>query len=467
MACVVGVGATRAMSQTVEAGDDKPMNVLFLLMDDVRWNSLHCMGTDYMITPNIDKLAEDGVLFENAYVTSGISCVSRASLFTGQYMSRHGINKFGKELTPEQFENTYPARLREAGYWTGLVGKYGVGVVRESDFDSSSVYDYLHWYPTDPKNKIVKLPGGYSRIEGDSIHVTRRNVKEALEFLDDAPKDKPFCLNVGFYAAHADDLHPDQYRYQPSSESFYEDVTIPAPESADDEYLKRLPFFLQDPQNEGRVRWHWRYDTPEKYQRMMKAYYRLITEIDIAVGEIVARLKRDGLYENTLIICMGDNGYFHSEHQLADKWYPYLEAMRVPLIIYDPRVAKEDRGQRLEQMVLNIDVPYTMLSAVGQEPPKAMQGEDLADLYLRGRKEWRTDFYYEHPVINSIDCIPNSEALVSFDQKYVIWPYYEMEEYFDLKRDPIEVNNRIHDSHYRKKIEKARVRFEELKKRAE
>ncbi len=462
---------TCAMTLTLQScakasSDDDPMNVLFLLIDDVRWDSLHCMGSDYMITPNIDKLAEDGVIFDNAYVTSGISCVSRASILTGQHMSRHHINRFGLEITPENFANTYPAQLRNAGYWSGIVGKYGVGVVRSEDYDYSTVYDYIHWYPTDPNGKIKRLKDGYTRIEGDSIHVTRRNVKDAFDFLDKAPKDKPFCLNVGFYAAHAEDLHPEQYRYQPSSQKYYEDVTIPLPESADDKYLERLPFFLQDPTNEGRVRWFWRYDTPEKYQHMMKSYFRLITEVDIAVGEIVARLKADGVYDNTLIVFMGDNGYFHSEHQLADKWYPYNEAMRVPMIIHDPRLEKSKRGQRVQELVLNIDVPTTMLKAAGQTPPETMQGCDLADLYLRGTKEWRTDFYYEHPIINSIDCIPNSEALVSLKEKYINWPYYSVEEYFDLESDPLELNNKIDDSESKTVIDVAKTRFETLKMKA-
>lgn len=450
-----------------ENSDEKPMNVLFLLADDLRWNSLHCMGTDFLITPNIDKLAEDGVIFRNAYVTTGISCVSRATILTGQYMCRHHVRDFATVIPEDRFQDTYPAQLRKAGYWTGHVGKYGVGRIRHKDFDFTSIYEGIHWYPKDPKVKIEKLGGGYTRINGDSIHVTQRNMNDALRFLETRPKDKPFCLSVGFYATHAEDAHPDQYRYQPSSEKYYQDVDIPVPATAKDEYLKRLPNFLQETQNEGRVRWHWRYDTPEKYQKMMKAYYRLLTEVDIAVGAMIEKLKEQGVYENTIIVFMGDNGYFHSEHQLADKWYPYEEAMRVPLIIHDPRISKDRRNINCNEFALNIDIAPTLLSAAGIKVPESMQGEDLADLYLRNETDkWRKDFYYEHPIITRKERIPSSEALMTGDKKYIYWPDYKQEEYFDLSKDPQEIHNRISDKSCKEEIKKMKARFEELKKKA-
>lgn len=447
---------------------NEKMNVLFFLVDDLRWNSLHCMGTNFLITPNIDNLATNGVLFKNAYVTTGISCVSRATLLTGQYMARHHITGFGKAIPEKNFVDTYPAQMRKHGYWTGHVGKYGIGRIRPSDYDFSSIYEGVHWYPTDPNVKIQKLGGGYTHIEGDSIHVTERNVQDALRFLHKRPKDKPFCLSLSFYATHAEDNHPDQYRYQPSSSQYYKDVTIPVPFTAKDKYLKRLPTFLQAPENEGRIRWHWRFDTPEKYQHMMKSYYRLLTEVDEGIGRVVKELKKEGAYENTLIVFMGDNGYFHSEHQLADKWYPYQEAMRVPLIIYDPRVPKAERGMKESKFALNIDIAPTLLSAVSIPVPKVMQGKDLSQLYLKhNEKNWRKDFYYEHPIISNARRIPSSEALMTGDMKYIYWPDYKTEELFNLKKDPYEINNRIKDSSYQRTLKAMKSRFEQLKKLAQ
>lgn len=407
------------------------MNILFLLADDLRWNSLGCMGNNIVMTPNIDKLAQDGIRFTNACVTTSISMVSRASILTGQYMSRHGIREFGVPLSSEAFSKTYPAILRQAGYWSGFVGKYGVGTVRKTDFDFCREYERVHWFPLG---------------NGDSIHVTQRNLRDALQFLQEKPKDKPFVLSVSFFATHAQDNHPDQYRYQPESEKYYRDETIPVPGTASDTCFNSLPWFLATDENEGRIRWRWRFDTPEKYQKYMKAYFRMLTELDNAVGDIVAELRRQGEYDNTLIIFMGDNGYFHGEHGLADKWYPYEESVRVPLIIHDPRLRQKNRPAVNEEFVLNIDIAPSIIAAAGLPVPEEMQGKDIAGLYLGKTKDkWRKDFYYEHPFVTSERRIPSSEAVITHDDKYIFWPYYNYEEYFNLRKDPCEKYNIVND----------------------
>jgi len=440
-----------AMSfQTIAA---PKMNVVFLLADDLRWNSLGCMGNSVVITPNIDQLAQDGIRFNNACVTTAICMVSRASILSGQYMSRHQVTKFGVELPERTLQETYPAVLRKAGYWTGFVGKYGVGKIKGTDYDHSTIYEGKHW-----------LPNG----KGDSIHVTAKNQKDALAFLEGRPKEKPFLLSVSFFATHAEDRHPDQYRYQPQSEKYYQNTVIPVPKTATEEALKALPPFISDEKNEGRNRWHWRFDSPEKYQRYMKAYYRMLTEMDLAIGKIIQELKAQGVYENTLIIFMGDNGYFQSDHQLADKWYPYEESIRVPLVVHDPRLPASKRNTSNNEFVLNIDIAPAIMAAVGEPIPAAVQGQDFSTLYLNKKAPaWRQDFYYEHPVINKVSFIPSSEALVTHRDKYIFWPDYQYEEYFDLKKDRLEVQNQINTKKYQKKIGSAKKRIAELKQKAQ
>jgi arylsulfatase len=432
--------------------EEEKLNIVFLLADDLRWNSLGCMGNSMLQTHNIDALSENGVRFTNACVTTSISMVSRASLLSGQYMSRHNIRDFGVQLSEEAFTQTYPAILKQAGYWTGFVGKYGVGEIRQKDFDFSTSYERKHWFP---------------EPNGDSIHVTEKNARDALGFLKSRPKDKPFSLSVSFFATHAQDNHPDQYRYQPSSEKYYQDDVITVPETAGDEFFKSLPYFLATDANEGRIRYHWRFDTPERYQKYMKAYYRMLTELDLAVGRIVEELKNQEVYENTMIIFMGDNGYFHSEHGLADKWYPYEESIRVPLIVYDPRLPKKSGSVVNEEFVLNIDIAPTIVAAAGQAIPELMQGKDFSSLYLSENPlRWRQDFFYEHPVITNESRIPTSEALVTHSDKYIWWPYYKYEEYFDLDNDPLEKHNGISDTENAEKIEIIKKRFSELKSKA-
>lgn len=448
----IGMVTFIALQNSANAVTSDRMNVVFLLADDLRWNSLGCMGNPVVITPNIDQLAKDGIRFDNARVTTAICMVSRASILSGQTMSRHQISEFLVPLSDRTLEETYPAVLRKTGYWTGFVGKYGVGQIRESDYDFSSVYEGKHWYPAE---------------NGDSIHVTAKNEKDALTFLKERPKKMPFLLSVSFFATHAEDQHPDQYRYQPPSEKYYMNTVIPVPKTATEEALKALPPFIRDEKNEGRKRWHWRFDSPEKYQSYMKAYYRMLTELDSAVGRIVAELKKQGVYENTLIIFMGDNGYFQSDHMLADKWYPYEEAIRVPLIVKDPRLPVRKRNTSNHEFVLNIDIAPTIIGAAGEHIPPQMQGQDFASLYLnRGKPVWRKDFFYEHPVVNSISFIPSSEAIVTRRDKYIFWPDYQYEEYFDLKKDPFEEQNSITKKKYQARIRELKTRFSELKLKA-
>jgi len=442
------VGLSLAMFPKVTEAEGK-MNVVFLLADDLRWNSLGCMGNPVVITPNIDQLSREGIRFNNACVTTAICMVSRASILSGQYMSRHHITNFWVQLPEKSLSETYPAVLRKAGYWTGYVGKYGVGNIRDNEFDYSVEYEGKHWLPTG---------------NGDSIQVTAKNEKDALYFLKNRPREKPFLLSVGFFAPHAEDKHPDQYRYQPSSEKYYHNVEIPVPKTATQKALKALPPFISSEQNEGRNRWHWRFDTPEKYQKYMKAYYRMVTEVDLAIGNIIAELKSQGVYDNTLIIVMGDNGYFQSDHMLADKWYPYEESIRVPLIVHDPRLPLAKKNSSNNEFVLNIDVAPSIISAVGASVPKRVQGHDFSALYLdKKAPSWRQDFYYEHPIVNNKTFIPSSEALVTHHNKYIYWPDYQYEEYFDLRNDCYEENNRIADPKKKSAIEALKKRMAELK----
>jgi arylsulfatase len=420
------------------------MNVVLIVADDQRWDAFAAGGSDFIYTPNLDELAETGVHFTDAFVTTSICMTSRASILTGQYMSRHGIDRFGKELTPEAFAETYPAVLRSAGYWTGYVGKWHVGSIRDSDFDFTRAYHGLHWY----------------EIDGERIHVTERNAQDSLEFLRNRPKDQPFALSLSFFAPHAEDSAPEQYLPQDWSARYYEGVTVPESVKMNASYLDALPEFLSQESNEGRVRFHWRFDTPERFQEYMINYFRLITEVDEAIGRLVVELKEQGVYENTLILFIGDNGYFHADRGLADKWYPYEESIRVPLLIHDPRLPPGKRGIERDKMVLNIDLAPTILAAAGLPIPEVMQGENLATLYLDDeRREWREEFLYEHPTITDQNRIPTSQAVVRRDLKYSFWPEWDYEQLFDLRADPTEIMNRVDDPAYASELEAMRERL--------
>jgi arylsulfatase A-like enzyme len=428
------------------AAAEKPLNVLLFLADDWRFDTLGCAGNPVVRTPNLDALAKEGVRFTHAGVTTSICGVSRATILTGQWMSRHGNRAFAMFNTP--WSETFPGILRANGYYVGHVGKWHCGSFPAREFDFGRAYSGRHWIKD---------------ASGAPIHVTAKNEQDSLDFLRARPKDKPFCLSVCFFAAHAEDGNPEQYLPQEYSAKWYDGVTIPVPRTATDEALRRLPPFLQEPSNEGRVRWKWRFDTPEKYQKMMRNYYRLVSEVDQTCGRLLDELRSQGVLDSTLIIFTGDNGYFHGERRLADKWYPYDESIRVPMIVRDPRTPSDARGTTRDAFVLNADIAPTILSATGQSIPRTMQGRDMAALYTEGKgstiPQWRTEFFYEHAVIGSKGKIPASQALVTRDFKYSFWPDYNFEELYDLRKDPDEQVNLVSEPAMAATLSALKARF--------
>ena len=436
------------LSGSLSAGDavSKPLNIVLLYADDLRFDSLGCAGNPVVKTPNIDRLAAQGVRFTNSMVTTAICGVSRASMLTGQWMSRHGNVAMNAFATP--WEETFPGLLRANGYWVGHLGKWHNGKFPAERFDVGIAYSGQHWI---------------KRLDGTKVHVTQKNQEDALNFLRTRPTDKPFCMTLAFFAPHAEDGSPEQYLPQPFSAEWYQGVTIPIPPTADEDHFHRLPSFLQKPGNESRRRWTLRFDTPEKFQRMMTNYYRLVSEVDAACGVVLAELDKQGLTDSTLVIFTGDNGYFHGDKQLADKWYPYEQSIRVPLIMRDPRLPVGRRGSTNDAMVLNVDVAPTILHAVGISAPTTMQGRDLTPHLQQGTPaDWRTDFFYEHAVHKSSDFIPASQALVTQRMKYIYWPDFKVEELFDVVADPNEEHNLIADPARATQLVELRRRFSEV-----
>ncbi|TWU28659.1 sulfatase family protein [Bythopirellula polymerisocia] len=430
------------------------MNILVLYADDWRHDTLGAAGNPVVQTPVLDQLASQGMRFTENCVTTSICGISRATLFTGQWMSRHGNEAFGSFKTP--WSETYPGLLSENGYYVGHVGKWHNGKFPAEHFDFGRSYAGKHW---------TQMP------DGSKVHVTKRNEKDALEFLRTRPSEKPFCLTVAFFATHAEDDNPLQFLPQPQSMDLYKDVTVPVPPNATAGSFHRLPEFIANKKNEGRNRWHWRFDTPEKFQTMMKNYYRLATEVDSTCGLILEELKNQGVSDNTLVIFTTDNGYYHAEHGLADKWYPHQESIRVPLIVRDPRMPKINRGKTNNQFTLSVDLAPTILSAAGIPAPKSMQGRDISPLYVDAdpadtKSPWRNEFFYEHPTIRNISFIPSSQALVRKDWKYIYWPDFDREQLFDLISDPQEEHDLVAAPEHAELLAEMRARFAELRAKA-
>jgi len=408
-------------------------NLLFVLTDDQRWNALGCMGDHNVQTPQIDRLARMGVLFRNHFVTTSVCCVSRASIFTGQYERRHGIGEFSKPFTSSQWAQSYPALLRRHGYYTGFIGKFGVGN-DAAVADMAGEFDY--W------RGLAGQGGKYFIEPADptQTHATARMGSQALEFIRRCPANQPFCLSISFTAPHARDHLPREYTPDQRDESLYSGQIIPEPPTATDAYFQLLPKSVQT--SEARTRWHWRFGTPEKFQRNTKDYYRLISGIDREVGRILNALQVRGLASNTVVIFTSDNGYFLGDRGLADKWFMYEESLRDPLIIYDPRQPASSRGRSEDAMTLNIDFAPTMLDLAGITPPAAMQGRSLMALVENQHPtDWRKEFFYEHHYAPEI--IPASEGVRTERWAYIRWINERplIEELYDLHSDPLEGHN--------------------------
>lgn len=429
----------------------KRPNIIFLLTDDQRWDALGAMGNPLIRTPHLDGLAENGILFSNAYVTTSICAVSRASLLTGQYASRHKINDFRTSLTPQQLRQTYPMLLKASGYRIGFIGKYGVGNPKDQPKDR---FDF--WECTDKHQPDYET----TDTDGSVIHDTDRISRDLRHFVEGYSAKEPFCLSVSFKAPHVQDNDPRQFIVAPEYKKYYEDDTVPRPETATADSWNRFPDFFRTDTNIARERWKMRFADDSMYEISVKNYYRLITHVDDVVGKLVHDLERKGIADNTVIIFMGDNGFFLGEHGLAGKWYGYEESIRVPLIIYDPRRKEKDKGVTSSSIALNIDVAPTILGLAGVPVPGGMQGVDLYDL-VDGKIPERKEFFYEHRYLGGLK-IPESEGVVGREFKYLKYTEHDYEEFFDLRNDPHEEHNLIHDKRYRKIIDQYRSKYKQF-----
>ena len=418
-------GVTRMTSAQSLRGE-KPPNVILMLADDQRADAMGCRGNPIIHTPQMDRLAADGIIFDNHFCTTPICCASRASIMTGQYAGTTGIYDFKTDLTPEQVDNTYWMRMKMAGYHIGFIGKYGVGHKRPAeDFDYWAAFvGGGSYYPDGPKGPHV------SKIVRD----------QAREFLAAVPDGKPFCLSISFKAPHVEDEDPSQYLPSSDTLDLYNDVTMPPPRGASPRDIQRFPLAIQHSMT--RHRWGVRFATPETYQASTKNYYRLVSENDISLGVVREALEKHGLADNTIVIYSADHGIFNGEHGFAGKWYAHEESIRIPLVIYDPRLPANLRGRRYDGMSLNIDLNPTVLEMAGLKPPQSAQGRSLADVVRGERPSTRPIFFIEHhfPVGG---WIPSSEGIRTERWKYIRYTDVAapFEELYDLKNDPHETNN--------------------------
>ena len=449
-------GPAKKQSATPIDSPQRP-NFLLLYADDQRDHTLGCAGHPIVKTPHIDRLAGQGVRFKNAFVSTSTCWVGRSSLFTSTHERKHLYRVTPGPLNPALCESSYFAVLKTAGYRTGHLGKEHVSIAGESAG--------LMW---DVRQRIGRKPFFKKQPDGSIRHETQILGDWAIDFLKEQPEDQPFCLQVSFNATHAEDgdKRPGigHYPWPKVTDGMYEGQRMPLPPLNDPSIYEAQPDFLKKSIN--RQRYFWRWDTAEKYQTNMRAYFRMISGIDHVVGRLVKQLEEQGLADDTVILYTADNGYYLGDRGFAGKWTHYEESLRVPLVVYDPRLPKAKQGRVLSQMALNSDVGSTLIDLAGLPVPEAHTGRSFAPL-MRGDEPsgWRKDFLCEFLAVPG--SIPRWEGVrgerMTYARYFVDGPEKPPYEFlFDLKNDPKQLTNLAREKSDYPLLQRMRNRCDEL-----
>jgi arylsulfatase A-like enzyme len=413
---------------------DRP-NLVFLLTDDQTTYSLGCYGNKEVKTPNIDRLASEGMTFDRHYDTTAICMASRASIMTGLYEYRHGCNFTHGALVREHWEKAYPKLLRKAGYRTAIAGKIGFevceapgekGKLPEGDFDSWGAGPGQTHYQT-AKNPSMK------RFAKEFPHATRAYGAFAKEFImGSAKSEQPFCLSISFKSPHKP-VEPD-----PIDDDVYKGMTFTKPANYGRDKGKH--FAKQSQGGRQYERFHsWGY--ADDYDAEMGKYFQQIYAVDAAVGMVRQALADSETAANTIVIFTSDNGFLCGSHGYGSKVLPYEEASRAPLIVVDPRHPKHGQARRCGALTGNVDFSPTLLDYAGVSIPEGIDGRSLRPLL----DDPKASIHESLPLINVWG--PSevySFGVVTKTQKYIFWPDGSKgntpnEELYHLDKDPHEL----------------------------
>lgn len=430
----------------------QPPNIIFLFTDDQTASSLGCYGHPIAQTPNIDSLAARGVRFRNAFVTQAICWVSRTSILTGLTGRSFGSPESPDQPTEANCKTFYPDLLRRQGYRTGHFGKWHTKLPKGSrPADHFDVFEDIGRNPF-----FKKQPDGSLRHETDLI------VDRGIDFVKQQPKEKPFALQLWFNACHAEDgdRRPGaHFAWPQSADGLYAEQEMYRPRLDDPAIFEALPDFFKT--SITRERYFWRWNTPEKYQTNMRAYLRMVSGIDNAIGRLLTALQEAGLSGNTVIVYSADNGYHMANRGLAGKWSHFEESLRVPLIIADPRVESAQRGKVIDAPVLNLDLPSTFLDLAGAPVPAHYQGRSLRPMLTDSvPADWRTETFHEHFAVRNR--IPAYEGLRTARFKYARYFDHSHEFLHDLQNDPDELKNLATDPAHAAMLAQFRARTDAL-----
>ncbi|MGL4293318.1 MAG: sulfatase family protein [Bacteroidales bacterium] len=494
---LIGTSATCLSACGVAPQPQERPNILFILSDDHARSAISIYGginSELAPTPNLDAIGENGAVFNNMLCTNSISGPSRACLLTGKYSTTHGFYQNEGGIVFDNTQQQYQKLLQDAGYTTSLFGKWHL-YSDPAGFDHYMIHanpsqQGTYWNPIYSTNGIKKREKGYA---------TRLTTDAAINWLDDVKEGgKPFCMMLHYKAPHRP-WEPDSCYL-----NLFDDVEFPYPATFNDDYagrestlgenmatiehhlsrgdLKQTP--PQDLSQKEKNKWLWwggsgkdQFWTPDeklkgeelkkwKFQTYLKNYLRVVRSVDDQVGRVVKYLKDNGLYENTIIVYMGDQGFFLGEHGLYDKRWMLEEAIQMPCLVSYPNGIK--KGMSLSELTLNVDIAPTLLDFAGVEIPKDMQGKSMKGLLNGNKKEiskWRKSAYYqyfEYPKWHNVQ----PHYGVRTDRYKLIHFYYNVDAWqlYDLEQDPNEMVNLYENPEYASVVKTLKDELKQLQK---
>jgi arylsulfatase A-like enzyme len=458
MLLAVGAGLLLLVTDAGAADPDKRPNIIYIMADDHAAHAISAYGSKVNQTPNIDRIAKEGMRFDNCFVTNSICTPSRACILTGKYSHINGVPVFNR------FDGSQPTLakyLQAAGYHTGMIGKWHLG-------SDPTGFDYWNILPG---QGLYHCP---VFIEKDGRHahpgyVTDIITDMSLNFLKTRPQGKPFFLMCHHKAPHRPWQPDEKHRKQ------FENVKVPEPLTFNDNYatrsaaaaeatmridrdLKPTDYKVNPPEGlsaEGLKKW--------KYQRYMQDYLACVASVDDNVGRLLDYLDKTNLVENTIVVYTSDQGFFLGDHNWFDKRFMYEESLRMPFIVRWP--AKMKPGSVNDKMILNVDFAPTFLAAAGQTIPADIQGKSFLPL-LEGKapRDWRTSMYYRYYHYPQDHQVQPHYGVRTERYKLIYFNKINQWELFDLQKDPHELNNLYDDPAHADTVRQLKAEMYRLKK---
>ncbi|MCJ7843351.1 sulfatase [Lederbergia sp. NSJ-179] len=459
-------------------GKNVQPNILFIMSDDHAAHAMSCYDSKINETPNLDRIANEGMRFDNCFCTNSICAPSRAAILTGEYNHKNGVKTLGDNLDGRR--PNVQKIMRENGYQTALVGKWHLG---HEDIHNPTGFDYWNVLPGqgDYHDPDMIEMGERKKYNG---YVTDIITDLSLDWLKNRAKDKPFMLMCHHKAPHRP-WEPDEKHAR-----MYEDVDIPEPETFHDDYSNRSNAAKEATMRVDRDfnKTDLKVDPPEnlspeelkgwKYQRYIKDYLRVVASIDDNVGRMLNYLDEEGLTENTMVIYTSDQGFFLGDHGWYDKRFMYEESLRMPFIVRYPKAIKT--GTKTSDFALNVDFAETFLDYAGIDIPDFMQGTSLRPVMEeRTPDDWQTSLYYRywehlsepHKVVSHYGVRTERFKLIYYygeslgasntvDESRT--PEWEL---FDLETDPFEMNNVYDDPGYAETVDTLKKELYRLKEK--